>query len=180
MSTVRRSDSYKKYKHTYLINIIDKSNEELPIRVESHLDQNYKEMTNMITEVQVNIDYFRNLYYNSGNLEEINKYKYIIMLGLNLEELEVFYERFGDEVMAEYKKALEEVISDEEIMPLFTWKEEQLMEIEAQKDEIKEQAKNDGIKLGTQKRELEIAKVFKEKELILIQYPKQQVFLNKR
>ena len=95
MSTIKQGESYKNYKRTYLINIISGSKQKIPIRIENHLDQGYNKMTNMITEYRVSIDYFVNLYYNNGNLEEILKYRYLIMLGLTLKELKIFNERYG-------------------------------------------------------------------------------------
>ena len=148
LKTVKRSSTYKEYKHTYLINIIGNKKGKIPIRTERHVDEINELMTNVITEIQVNIEYFMKEYYNKGNQELINKYKYIIMLGLNLEELKEFKERYGDEIVEEYVKKFEEITSDEEILPLFTKEEERQLEINSARDEGIEQGIEKGIKKG--------------------------------
>ena len=148
LKTVKRSSTYKEYKHTYLINIIGNKKGKIPIRTERHVDERNELMTNVITEIQVNIEYFMKEYYNKGNQELINKYKYIIMLGLNLEELKEFKERYGDEIVEEYVKEFEAITSDEEILPLFTKEEERQLEINSARDEGIEQGIEKGIKKG--------------------------------
>ena len=148
LKIVKRSSTYKEYKHTYLINIIGNKKGKIPIRTERHVDERNELMTNVITEIQVNIEYFMKEYYNKGNQELISKYKYIIMLGLNLEELKEFKERYGDEIVEEYVKKFEEITSDEEILPLFTKEEERQLEINSARDEGIEQGIEKGIEQG--------------------------------
>lgn len=151
--TVRKGGNYKEYKHTYLINIIGNRKGKMPIRIENHVDELNDEMTNAITEVQVNVDYCIKEYYNKGNIKLIDKYKYIIMLGLNLVELKEFSERYGDDIVNEYVETMEKVVSDEEIEPLFTREEEKELEVNT--------ARLDGIEIGEKQKELELAKSFK-------------------
>ena len=67
------------------------------------------------------------------------------MLGLTLEELKEFNERYGDEVMEEYVEAMEKVVNDEEIEPLFTREEEKELEVNT--------ARLDGIEIGEKRGE---------------------------
>ena len=135
--TVKRGEHYKDYKHTYLINIIGNRKGKIPIRIGKNVDQINDDMTNVITEIQINVDYFIKEYYNKGNKKLINKYKYIIMLGLALEELKEFNKEYGDDVVEEYTETMDKILDDEEIEPLFTFREEKIIE-----------AREEGIEIG--------------------------------
>ena len=52
------------------------------------------------------------MYYNK-DVKNINKYKYIIMLGLNLEELTKFNLEYGDEIVNEYTDKFKELLITE-------------------------------------------------------------------
>ena len=120
-------------------------------------------MTNTITEVQVNVDFFIKEYYNKNNKKLTNKYKYIIMLGLTLEELKEFNERYGDEVMEECVEAMEKVVNDEEIEPLFTREEEKELEVNTARLDGIEIGEKRGIAKGRNDEKLELAsKMVKE------------------
>lgn len=152
--SIKKGENYNNYKHTYLINIIGNKKGKIPIRKERHVDQINEDMTNVITEIQVNVDYFIKEYYNKGNKKLINEYKYIIMLGLNLEELKEFYKEYGDDIMKEYMDQMENVLDYEEIEPLFTKEEERVLEVNA--------AREEGVEKGEKKKEAELAKKFKQ------------------
>ena len=146
--SIKKSESYKNYKHTYLINIIGNRKGKIPIRTERHVDQINEDMTNVITEVQVNVDYFIKEYYTKSNKKLINKYKYIIMLGLNLKQLKEFYKEYGDDIVKEYMDSMENVLDYEEIEPLFTKEEEKKLEVNA--------AREEGIEIGEKNGEKKI------------------------
>lgn len=59
--------------------------------------------------IQINIDYILESWYEN-NEEEIEKYKYFIMLGLNEEELDKM--NTNDEIINKYKQAIKEVNKD--------------------------------------------------------------------
>ena len=146
--SIKKSEDYKNYKHTYLINIIGNRKGKIPIRTERHVDQINEDMTNVITEVQVNVDYFIKEYYTKSNKKLINKYKYIIMLGLNLKQLKEFYKEYGDDIVKEYMDSMENVLDYEEIEPLFTKEEEKKLEVNA--------AREEGIEIGEKNGEKKI------------------------
>ena len=71
---------------------------------------------------EINVDLLKESYYNK-NEEIINKYKPVIMLTLNREELEKF--SLGDERIMEYKEKVEKLNSDPEFMVFMSREEDQ-------------------------------------------------------
>lgn len=161
--SIKKGESYKNYKHTYLINIISNKHGKIPIRIGKNVDQINDYMTNVITEVQIYVDYFIKEYYNKGNQELTNKYKYIIMLGLNLDELKEFNKEYGDDIVKEYMNSMENVLDDDEITPLFTKEEEKLSEVNTARDEGIEIGEKRGIK----NTKIELAKSLKKEKVDL-------------
>lgn len=100
---------------------------------------------------EINVDLLKEAYYNNDE-EIINKYKPVIMLTLNREELEEF--SLGDERVMEYRKRVEELNSDPEFMVFMSREEddrktentlrnlvdEQKKELEEQSQELKNQS----------------------------------------
>ena len=71
---------------------------------------------------EINVDLLKEAYYNN-NVEIVNKYKPVIMLTLDREELEEF--SVGDERIMEYKKRVEKLNSDPEFMVFMSREEDQ-------------------------------------------------------
>ena len=71
---------------------------------------------------EINVDLLKEAYYNN-DVEIVNKYKPVIMLTLNREELEEF--SLGDERIMEYKKRVEDLNSDPEFMVFMSREEDQ-------------------------------------------------------
>ena len=71
---------------------------------------------------EINVDLLKEAYYNN-NVEIVNKYKPVIMLTLDREELEEF--SVGDERIMEYKKRVEKLNSNPEFMVFMSREEDQ-------------------------------------------------------
>lgn len=57
--------------------------------------------------------------------EEVNKYKYLIMLSLNIKELEEYYKEYGADIMSEYIESLKKLREVEEFKPIYTKEEDE-------------------------------------------------------
>ena len=98
-------------------------------------------VTDILTIFNINVDFYVNDYYNNGKKFKSND-ELIIMLGLGKEELAELAER-SDKVM-EYKKKVDEVNNDDEVISWFTAEEERKM----YQDALIEQSKEEGEKVG--------------------------------
>ena len=98
-------------------------------------------VTDILTIFNINVDFYVNDYYNNGKKFKSND-ELIIMLGLDKEELAELAER-SDKVM-EYKKKVDEVNNDDEVISWFTAEEERKM----YQDALIEQSKEEGKKVG--------------------------------
>ncbi len=108
-------------------------------------------VTDILTIFNINVDFYVNDYYNNGKKFKSND-ELIIMLGLGKEELAELAER-SDKVM-EYKKKVDEVNDDDEVISWFTAEEERKM----YQDALIEQSKEEGEKKGKQAGILSVAK----------------------
>ena len=116
-------------------------------------------VTDILTIFNINVDFYVNDYYNNGKKFKSND-ELIIMLGLDKEELAELAER-SDKVM-EYKKKVDEVNDDDEVISWFTAEEERKMYQDALIEQSKEegiiQGKKVGLIEGEKKGILDIAK----------------------
>lgn len=155
--SVNRGGNYSDYKTTCVLNIIGG-------KVPSKSHKSYlKNEENKITSKkfiykEIYVDYYIKRYYNKGNEKLTNKYKYIIMLGLNLRELEEFSRKYGDEIVERYKKSFKEMLLAKPFEPLFT-KEEDEKRI---KESIRKEGIDEGMKQGRSDEKMELAKNFKK------------------
>lgn len=102
-------------------------------------------VTDILTIININIDFYVEDYYNNGkkfrNSEEL-----IIMLGLEKDELTKLAKR-SDKVM-KYKKLVDEVNQDDEVISWFTAEEERKMYQDALIEQSKEAGIIEGKKAG--------------------------------
>ena len=110
---------------------------------------------------EINVDLLKEAYYNN-DVEIVNKYKPVIMLTLNREELEEF--SLGDERIMEYKKRVEDLNSDPEFMVFMSREEDQRKTentlrniVNEQSQELKEQSQR--IEKQTQKLETQTKQI---------------------
>ena len=113
---------------------------------------------------EINVDLLKESYYNK-NEEIINKYKPVIMLTLNREELEKF--SLGDERIMEYKEKVEKLNSDPEFMVFMSREEDQRKTentlrniVNEQSQELKQQSQR--IEKQTQKLETQTKQIEKQ------------------
>ena len=105
----------------------------------------------------MNVDLLKKLYYNK-DIKSINKYKPVIMLTLNKEELEEF--SLGDERIMEYKDKVNELNSDDDFVTFISREEDQEKTENALRTIISE--KNEELKTQKTKLNIEHAKKLKE------------------
>lgn len=79
--------------------------------------RNEEVLTENIIVYNVDMDKLKQAYYNN-DIEVINKYKYLIMLGLNEGELENFFKE--DEIIDMYRKTVKDINGNVLFQPLFT------------------------------------------------------------
>ena len=108
-------------------------------------------VTDILTILNINVDLYVEDYYNNGK-EFKNNDELIIMLGLGKEELSELAER-SEKVMA-YKRKVDEVNNDNEVISWFTAEEERKM----YQDALVEESKNEGIIEGEQNKANNIAR----------------------
>ena len=101
------------------------------------------------------MDYYLNLWY-SKNEELIEKYKYLIMLDLKPNELNILSKK--DKVINKYMEEVERINEDPEFYEYIS-AEEDNRKIE---NSLKSQYKREGLEEGTRLAKLEDAKNFKE------------------
>ena len=102
-------------------------------------------VTDILTILNINVDLYVEDYYNNGK-EFKNNDELIIMLGLGKEELSELAER-SEKVMA-YKRKVDEVNNDNEVISWFTAEEERKMYQEALVEESKNEGRIEGLIAG--------------------------------
>jgi len=81
--TIEKGNSYDQYKNVHLISLIANKKNKLPIRIIKFKDQEGVVVSEKLLCSEIYIDNFIKMYYNK-DVNKINKYKYLIMLGLNI------------------------------------------------------------------------------------------------
>lgn len=112
--SVRRGTNYRKYKQAISYNIIwGKDNEEY-WEISKMRTQHGKTISDMFIYHALYMDKFMMRYYNK-DIEFIKKYKYLIMLGLQYQDIpELLGMIGGDEIMEDFAKVLEKIVNDED------------------------------------------------------------------
>ena len=123
---------------------------EKDLRIYKLRDEELKEYVSNLLIYEFNMDYYMKVWY-SKDKEKIEEYKYIIMQNLELADLEKLSK--DDRMVKKYMEEIERVNEDPEIRVYLT---------EEQDREFRENTmKNAGIKEGSYKKSLEIAKNMK-------------------
>ena len=108
---------------------------------------------------EINVDLLKEAYYNK-DVEIVNKYKPVIMLTLDREELEEF--SVGDERIMEYKKRVEKLNSDPEFMVFMSREEDQRKTENTLRNIVNEQSQE--LKEQTQQLEKQTQKLEKQSQ----------------
>ena len=180
--SIDKSNDYKKINSCIQLNITS-GKKDIELKSKYLLVDTLNESNNIWTDnfiiYEINVDLLKKLYYNK-DIKSINKYKPVIMLTLNKEELEEF--SLGDERIMEYKDKVNELNSDDDFVTFISREEDQektenaLRTIISEKNEelknSREELKNSKEELKTQKTKLnnvniEHARKMKEKNIDL-------------
>lgn len=170
--SIDKSNDYKKINSCIQLNITS-GKKDIELKSKYLLVDTLNESKNIWTDnfiiYEINVDLLKKLYYNK-DIKSINKYKPVIMLTLNKEELEEF--SLGDERIMEYKDKVNELNSDDDFVTFISREEDQEKTENALRtiiSEKNEELKNSREELKTQKTKLNIehARKMKEKNIDL-------------
>ena len=168
--SIDKSNDYKKINSCIQLNITS-GKKDIELKSKYLLVDTLNESKNIWTDnfiiYEINVDLLKKLYYNK-DIKSINKYKPVIMLTLNKEELEEF--SLGDERIMEYKDKVNELNSDDDFVTFISREEDQEKTENALRtiiSEKNEELKNSREELKTQKTKLNIdhARKMKEKNI---------------
>ena len=170
--SIDKSNDYKKINSCIQLNITS-GKKDIELKSKYLLVDTLNESKNIWTDnfiiYEINVDLLKKLYYNK-DIKSINKYKPVIMLTLNKEELEEF--SLGDERIMEYKDKVNELNSDDDFVTFISREEDQEKTENALRtiiSEKTEELKNSREELKTQRTKLNIehARKMKEKNIDL-------------
>ena len=170
--SIDKSNDYKQINSCIQLNITS-GKKDIELKSKYLLVDTLNESKNIWTDnfiiYEINVDLLKKLYYNK-DIKSINKYKPVIMLTLNKEELEEF--SLGDERIMEYKDKVNELNSDDDFVTFISREEDQEKTENALRtiiSEKNEELKNSREELKTQKTKLNIehARKMKEKNIDL-------------
>ena len=123
--SIDKSNDYKKINSCIQLNITS-GKKDIELKSKYLLVDTLNESKNIWTDnfiiYEINVDLLKKLYYNK-DIKSINKYKPVIMLTLNKEELEEF--SLGDERIMEYKDKVNELNSDDDFVTFISREEDQ-------------------------------------------------------
>ena len=149
-ASVKKGEKYTSYKKTKVINLIWNKKNKKDIVNGYVKDDDNEIMSDMLLYCEVYIDNFKEKYYNK-DVTFIEENKYIIMLGLDSEELTELSK--GDEIVSKYKKELEKMESIY-LEPLMSEEHDYEMTLKAEREE----GKIEGLEQGKLNKQKEIAK----------------------
>ncbi len=133
------------------------------INIYKFKNQRGKTLVDNIIYYEFNMDYFVNLWYTK-NEKEIDKYKYIIMMDLNKEDLENLSKK--DRVVERYMKEIERVNEDPEIREWISVEKDNMMIENSLKRQYREEGiaegREAGIAEGRKEKSMDMAKQLKE------------------
>ena len=166
--SIDKSNDYKKINSCIQLNITS-GKKDIELKSKYLLVDTLNESKNIWTDnfiiYEINVDLLKKLYYNK-DIKSINKYKPVIMLTLNKEELEEF--SLGDERIMEYKDKVNELNSDDDFVTFISREEDQEKTENALRTIISE--KNEELKIQKTKLNnvnIEHARKMKEKNIDL-------------
>ena len=123
--SIDKSNDYKKINSCIQLNITS-GKKDIELKSKYLLVDTLNESNNIWTDnfiiYEINVDLLKKLYYNK-DIKSINKYKPVIMLTLNKEELEEF--SLGDERIMEYKDKVNELNIDDDCVTFMSREEDQ-------------------------------------------------------
>ena len=163
--SIDKSNDYKKINSCIQLNITS-GKKDIELKSKYLLVDTLNESKNIWTDnfiiYEINVDLLKKLYYNK-DIKSINKYKPVIMLTLNKEELEEF--SLGDERIMEYKDKVNELNNDDDFVTFISREEDQEKTENALRTIISE--KNEELKTQKTKLNIEHARKMKEKNIDL-------------
>lgn len=124
------------------------------------MSEDLEKYVDNIEIIEYNMDKLKEYWYNE-NTEKLEKYKHIIMLDMNKEELEKHIK--GDEIMKEFKEKLD-ILNDTEKYESFISPEEDFQYCLNTERKL---GHEEGLKKGIEQEQLSIVQTLKEKNFSL-------------
>ena len=148
LDSVKVSDKYKDYKKVHAVQLIGNKRGRENIINYYIRDNKGVVLSDKLLYSEIYIDNFVKMYYNKD--EEIEKYKYLIMLGLDIESLRKFSEEYGDEIVRKYREEFEKIASRKIFEPWLSEEEDE--------EKIRNTLIDMGYERGEKNKQIEIAK----------------------
>ena len=137
----------------------NKFHDEEALRIYKLRDELGKSFVNNFTIYEFNMDYYLNLWY-SKNEKLVEKYKYLIMLDLNPNELNTLSKK--DKVINKYMEEVEKINEDPEFYEYISAEEDNRKIENSLRSQYRREGLEEGIEQGARLAKLEDAKKMKE------------------
>ena len=119
-------------------------------------------MTNKV--YKVNMDYYLSLWYDN-NEKEIKGNEYLVMLGLDKEELEVFSKKVKNEKVNKYMNEIKKVNGKTVFKRFISYEQDKEFIKNTEINEAREEGIEQGIEQGSYESKIEIAKTMLNKNM---------------
>ena len=126
-------------------------NDKKDIRIYKIQDKENKEFVKNFLIYEINMEYYLKLWYNK-NEQEVNKYKYFIMLNLEKEDLKQISKK--DKVVTKYMEELVKLNSNPEFREYMSVEEDE----RKKQNTLLQSSYNEGLEKGIEQEKIEIAK----------------------
>ena len=150
-------ETYNEETDIIQINLSYGLNDKEKIRVYKLKDETGKEYIKNLYIYEINMDYYRELWYNEK--EEVEESKYLVMLDLDIKELKKFAQK--EKVVEEYMDKLERLNKNPEFYRYMTQEEDERKINNSRMYEAEQKGLVNGLKQGIEQNKIETATNFK-------------------
>ena len=150
-------ETYNEETDIIQINLSYGLNDKEKIRVYKLKDETGKEYIKNLYIYEINMDYYRELWYNEK--EEVEESKYLVMLDLDIKELKKFAQK--EKVVEEYMDKLERLNKNPEFYQYMTQEEDERKINNSRMYEAEQKGLVNGLKQGIEQNKIETATNFK-------------------
>ena len=146
-------ETYNEETDIIQINLSYGLNDKEKIRVYKLKDETGKEYIKNLYIYEINMDYYRELWYNEK--EEVEESKYLVMLDLDIKELKKFAQK--EKVVEEYMDKLERLNKNPEFYQYMTQEEDERKINNSRMYEAEQKGLVNGLKQGIEQNKIDVA-----------------------
>ena len=146
-------ETYNEETDIIQINLSYGLNDKEKIRVYKLKDETGKEYIKNLYIYEINMDYYRELWYNEK--EEVEESKYLVMLDLDIKELKKFAQK--EKVVEEYMDKLERLNKNPEFYRYMTQEEDERKINNSRMYEAEQKGLINGLKQGIEQNKIDVA-----------------------